>query len=599
MMHLFGLFMLIASLIVGIAWPSIRAMVISGYNLAPEITVLTFIGFFYPIFLYLYALFRKNPFISRDFFKSQVVLGSSICVSLGLMGTFIGLAQMVSAIATGMNTTGDFSTKITALLSAIGQSLDSMSLAFVTSIVGVGASMILLVSCNYIGLYFPEENPKKEDENADAAHNKGPVFDPDAFADNVALAIKSSVDFSAFERLTFNVDQGNKIQSEILESLLRIENLSSQPASLSPTITLPPELIERFARQDSIASKTVDLIDKLDQNYSQGIQTLSESLNGISGISDRLIDEVAVIGNSLNRITQAIEAQENSSIELRSFIKNLVDTQKISVSDLVDLMADLKYLLLPPLEDDLKSAIENDLLDLTFQPRFNLRNEIKGFEVFLYWNHPVRGEVLNSEIFSSKVKTNADLLKKLDQWVIGNTLLRLSGWIRKNIWNPNWIVSLNITDQSAWDLSLLSFLRSIIEKYRIPAHYVAIEIKEGSFTSQPDIVQQQVCGIQELGMEVYVDNYGLEAASLIKFSRMGITRLKVDKVVTQCLVDDIEAPSELRAILASANQLNFEIIADGVERDIQYEHLKKVGFDLFQGNFLSKPINDISQLPAL
>jgi EAL domain-containing protein (putative c-di-GMP-specific phosphodiesterase class I) len=599
MMHYFGLFMVVASLGMVVLVPSIREMVASGYSLAPEITLLTFIGFFYPIFLYLYALIRKNPFVSRDFFKSQVMLASSICVSLGLMGTFIGLAQMVSSIATGMNTTGDFSTKITALLAAIGQSLDSMSLAFVTSIIGVGASMVLVVACNYIGLYFPEEQAKKSADDEEALRSKGPVFDPDVLSNKLAAAITSSLDYGQIDMLAGTVNQGNKIQSEILESLLRLEKLGVESVQVSPQLSVPPELIERFAYQDAMTSKTLELIGKLDNSYTESIRTLSDNLKNVSGIYDRLIDEVSVIGSSLNRITHAVEVQENSSTELRSFIKNLVDTQKISVSDLVDLMADLKYLLLPPLEDDLKSAMEQDSLDLKFQPRFNLRNEIRGFEVFLYWNHPVRGEVLNSEIFGSKIKTNPELLKKLDQWVISKALQKLSGWIRTNIWNPNWTISLNVTHASAEDLSLLSFLRSTVERYRISPHFIAIEIKEGSFTAQPDIAYQQVVGIQEIGMEVYVDNYGLEAASLIKFSRMGITRLKVDKVITQCLIDDVDAPSELRAILASANQLNFEIIADGVERDVQYEHLKKVGFDLFQGNFLSEPINDISQLPVL
>lgn len=603
-MHLLGLSIVIASLIFMVAFPGARELVVTCFGLAPEITVLTFLGFLYPISLYLYALFKKKPVFSRVFFNSQVALGSSLCVSLGLLATFIGQAQMVTYLAAGMNAKGDFSTRISALLDSIGQSLDAMALTFVTSVLGVGASTVLLVACNYISTYFPDEASEKKSTDDDSStavgNSKQPPFDAELLAEKLANAITRSINFNQIGVLAGAIKESNKIQKEMSESLLRIENIGAHTGvGGGASAGNSGQLTEYFSFQDSINSKTVEMLAKMDSNYRDSIQNFGDGLKSISSFSNRLMDELGVISNSMNRITEAVEVQENSSLELREFIQDLVKKQNISISDLAALLADLKYLLLPPLEEDLKASIENDLLNIRFQPQYNIKDEIHGFEVLLYWNHPVRGEVMNCEIFESKIKNNFELLKKLDQWIISKAFQKLSGWIRSNAWNPDWIISLNISPAYAEDLSLLTFLRSMAEKYKIPAHYVAIEIKEDSFVSHPEIVQQQVCGIQEIGMEVYVDHYGMEGASLIKFRRMGITRLKVDKLTTQCLVDELDAPSELRAILASANQLTFEIIASGVEGEAQYIHLKKVGFDLFQGNYFSKPINDISELPFL
>ncbi len=141
--------------------------------------------------------------MTRKFFNSQVTLASTLCVSLGLIGTFIGLASMVASISSGMNADGDFSSKINTLLLSIGTSLDAMSLAFLTSILGVGASTILSVSCNYLAFFYKdtenEYQPSVQGGNA-VDHPQAGVASIDS--PEIAEAINKALDLKMFEILS-------------------------------------------------------------------------------------------------------------------------------------------------------------------------------------------------------------------------------------------------------------------------------------------------------------------------------------------------------------------------------------------------------------
>ena len=157
-MYFFGIFLYITLPVYFYSLETGRGFVNQCYELAPEITTLIGVAFVYPILVFLFSvIMRKKVFATRSYFKGQVVLASSMAVSLGLIGTFIGLAQMVAGIAAGMGADGDFATKMASLLTAIAAAMDAMSLAFLTSILGVAASVIILLSGNYLESFFPLE----------------------------------------------------------------------------------------------------------------------------------------------------------------------------------------------------------------------------------------------------------------------------------------------------------------------------------------------------------------------------------------------------------------------------------------------------------
>ncbi|ECO9590061.1 hypothetical protein FX348_23805, partial [Salmonella enterica] len=89
---------------------------------------------------------------------TQTKLAASVAVSLGLIGTFMGLTDMVSAISGSLGGEGDLAAKMGAMISSISSALTAMSFAFLTSILGVTVSVLLLVSLNFWEFYYETEN---------------------------------------------------------------------------------------------------------------------------------------------------------------------------------------------------------------------------------------------------------------------------------------------------------------------------------------------------------------------------------------------------------------------------------------------------------
>ncbi|EMW0227420.1 hypothetical protein AADY61_001599 [Salmonella enterica] len=127
--------------------------------LAPEVAFAIFIVCLYPLIIFLYHfLRRKNAPENKKYLSSQARLAASVSLSLGLIGTFEGLTEMVSSISKSMMTEGkDLSETMAQMVSSISSALASMSYAFITSIFGVASSVLIIIAFNYIYTYYREQ----------------------------------------------------------------------------------------------------------------------------------------------------------------------------------------------------------------------------------------------------------------------------------------------------------------------------------------------------------------------------------------------------------------------------------------------------------
>ncbi|EIM8805309.1 hypothetical protein LN684_004419, partial [Salmonella enterica] len=134
-------------------------MVNQAAFLAPQITYACGVLFVLPLLLFLtHWVFRLKARKYYTLLATQTKLAASVAVSLGLIGTFMGLTDMVSAISGSLGGEGDLAAKMGAMISSISSALTAMSFAFLTSILGVTVSVLLLVSLNFWEFYYETEN---------------------------------------------------------------------------------------------------------------------------------------------------------------------------------------------------------------------------------------------------------------------------------------------------------------------------------------------------------------------------------------------------------------------------------------------------------
>ncbi|EAS0582577.1 hypothetical protein EX384_12865 [Salmonella enterica] len=158
-MYFLGLVFYILTAVCYLLFPAIKNMVNQAAFLAPQITYACGVLFILPLLLFLTNwVFRLKARKYYALLATQTKLAASVAVSLGLIGTFMGLTDMVSAISGSLGGEGDLAAKMGAMISSISSALTAMSFAFLTSILGVTVSVLLLVSLNFWEFYYETEN---------------------------------------------------------------------------------------------------------------------------------------------------------------------------------------------------------------------------------------------------------------------------------------------------------------------------------------------------------------------------------------------------------------------------------------------------------
>ncbi|OCH19963.1 hypothetical protein [Aliivibrio logei] len=260
-----------------------REFFLQSVSLAPEITYL--VVFFYCYIILLAILLGLFPQLVEDrtaVFDSHLKMACSVMVSLGLVGTFVGLVDMISGIGTALSGgETDFAKKMESLLGAISSSLGAMSFAFMTSILGVGISAYSLVAGNFVSTAFEER--KKKQNNRMSFENTN--------EDAYLLHKKNSE--RIFERLEY-------IEEKIINIKLDINETESAPYAL----------------------------------FNEMIKQNEQLLNYIKDINSQQIKSNNALENIL---IEQVNQSENSN--------NLLDVIKLNITHLDDISKSTRYAL--------------------------------------------------------------------------------------------------------------------------------------------------------------------------------------------------------------------------------------------------------------
>lgn len=241
------------------------------------------------------------------------------------------------------------------------------------------------------------------------------------------------------------------------------------------------------------------------------------------------------------------------------------------------------------LENELRQAISGDELELHFQPLISLETDtVKGAEALVRWRHPTQGLIPPGEFIP--VAEACGLIVPLGQWVICEALETISRWQTKGL--PAVPVSINISALQFHQRNFSRFLGTCLARYGVNPQLVELELTESVLMQNLDDVLQVLEEIKILGVRLAIDDFGTGFSSLSYLRRFPIDRLKID----QSFVRDIERlpanASIARAIIALANSLSLDIVAEGIETPIEKAVLQDMGCLLGQGYLLARPMSE-------
>ncbi|MBS6035268.1 diguanylate cyclase (GGDEF)-like protein [Pantoea sp. AN62] len=238
------------------------------------------------------------------------------------------------------------------------------------------------------------------------------------------------------------------------------------------------------------------------------------------------------------------------------------------------------------LANDLWKAIERQEMRLFYQPKFRSSGRLlMGFEALLRWQHPVRG-LLMPDLFLPRAEKTGQIVA-LGNWVINEACRQLKIW--HNQGHSDWTVSVNLSALQFHQRDLLTTLSQTLARHQLPAGALMLEITEAIAMRDPLFSQQRIGELQQAGVSVAIDNFGIGYANLLHLKHLDASELKIDRSFINCLRPDSEDATVVTAMLTLAQSLNLRMVAEGVETEEQQRLLTGLGFDALQGYLLGRP----------
>lgn len=239
------------------------------------------------------------------------------------------------------------------------------------------------------------------------------------------------------------------------------------------------------------------------------------------------------------------------------------------------------------LETDLRHATEQDQFYMVYQPQIDLGSgRVIGVEALIRWRHPELG--LMSPLKFIHILEEMGMIVAVGDWVLEQACTQAGIWQRNG--NPGLRMAVNLSGRQFHDPLLHERIRHILAETGVAASTLELEITEGVLMQQDQVTMANLKALQRMGVRLSIDDFGTGYSSLSYLKRFPISTLKIDRSFIRDLADDPEDAAIVRAIIAMAQSLKLEIIAEGVETEQQLAFLNAQGCDAVQGYLFSAPL---------
>jgi diguanylate cyclase (GGDEF)-like protein len=241
------------------------------------------------------------------------------------------------------------------------------------------------------------------------------------------------------------------------------------------------------------------------------------------------------------------------------------------------------------LEADLRRAIEHDELALAFQPVVSLASgALAGFEALVRWEHPERGTLAPDEFIPLAEETG--LIVPLGARVLRMACAQVAEWQQRFPVFPPLTVSVNVSAKQFAAPGLVDEVAAVLAETGVPPGCVNLEITESVLAQNVESVAQSLKGLRDLGVRISMDDFGTGYSSLSYLHQFPIDTLKIDRSFVSRLGPRSRAATIVGSIVALANSLGINTVAEGVETPEQREQLLKYGCVLGQGFLFARPL---------
>jgi diguanylate cyclase (GGDEF)-like protein len=239
------------------------------------------------------------------------------------------------------------------------------------------------------------------------------------------------------------------------------------------------------------------------------------------------------------------------------------------------------------LETRLRRAVQEGILQLAFQPKFNLEdNRIVGVEALLRWCDAEHGDISPARFI--EIAEDSGLIIDIGSWVVRAVCRYLREWLDKGYRIP---VAINVSPKELLHGDPARVVEMETAAAGVPASLIEVEITESLLVKDSNAVQNALTRLRQLGCRIALDDFGTGYSSLSYITRFPPDRIKIDKSFVRDVDTSASDAAIANAILSLSRSLNLTVTAEGVERTGQLEWLRARGCHEVQGFLLARPMS--------
>jgi len=248
------------------------------------------------------------------------------------------------------------------------------------------------------------------------------------------------------------------------------------------------------------------------------------------------------------------------------------------------------------LKSKLRRALERDELMMFYQPKVDLHNgRIVGAEALLRWRLPGHGDIPPSQFIPLAEETN--LILGIGEWVLNRVCADYRRWTER-IPNPG-RVSINLSLKQLRQASFITRCRSVFRRHEVSPTCFELEITETTLMADPKRTVKLLDELYAMGLHLSIDDFGTGYSSLSALQQFPIGTLKIDQSFVRDAAVNSDDATIVRTIIDMGKALEFEVIAEGVENEEQFNFLRSRGCHYGQGRLFGDAMSSDEFLSLL
>lgn len=239
------------------------------------------------------------------------------------------------------------------------------------------------------------------------------------------------------------------------------------------------------------------------------------------------------------------------------------------------------------LRNGLQQAIERKQFHLGYQPRVDVASgAIKGVEVLLRWNHPEIGVVPPAKFIP--IAEQAGIIDTIGDWVLREACIQMRSWLSAGL--KPFRLAVNLSARQLRRADLPQRIASILTETDMDARNLELEITESTLMEDPDRTVLLLHELRKMGVQITLDDFGIEYSSLGYLKRFPLDYMKIDQSFMRGIPGQRDDVAIAKAIITLAKNIGLRVIAEGVESGKQLAFLVEQRCEEYQGYLFSRPL---------